>query len=89
MNELNDSGSNVPMPGMLILISPGSVPINEKERAYLKKLDSGDIMIHASYMELAKEIMCCGHDVPEKYLATAHGDFRNAPFPAASLHSMK
>ena len=23
--------------------------------------------------------MCCGHDVPEKYLATAHGNFRNAP----------
>ncbi len=23
--------------------------------------------------------MCHGRDIPEKYLATAHGDFRNAP----------
>ena len=23
--------------------------------------------------------MSCGHNVPRKYLATAHGDFRNAP----------
>ena len=79
INELNDSGSNIPMPGLLIPISPGSVPVNAKERAYLQKLDSRDIMIPASYMELAREIMRCGHEVPEKYLATAHGDFRNAP----------
>ena len=79
INELNDSGSNMPMPGLLIPISPGSVPVNQKERVYLQKLDSRDFMIPASYMGLAKEIMCCGHDVPEKYLATAHGDFRNAP----------
>ena len=36
-------------------------------------------MIPASYMELAEEIMCHGHDIPKKYTATAHGDFRNAP----------
>ena len=36
-------------------------------------------MIPESYMYLAKEILLCGHDVDEKYLATAHGDFRNAP----------
>ena len=79
INKLNDSGSNIPMPGLLIPISPGSVPVNETERTNLRKLDRRDIMIPASYMELAREIMCCGHEVPEKYLATAHGDFRNAP----------
>ena len=79
INELNDNGDHISMPGMLIPISPGSVPVDQKERAYLQKLDCRDIMIPASYMELAREIMCCGHDVPEKYLATAHGDFRNAP----------
>ena len=79
INELNDNGSNIPMPGLLIPISPGSVPVNDMERVNLQKLDSRDMMIPASYMELAGEIMRCGHDVPEKYLATAHGDFRNAP----------
>ena len=36
-------------------------------------------MIPASYFDLADDIMRHGHEVPEKYLATAHGDFRNAP----------
>ncbi len=79
INELGDNGENIPMPGLLIPVSPGSVPVNDKERERLNKLDKKDIMIPASYMELAREIMCCGHDVEEKYLATAHGDFRNAP----------
>ena len=79
INERNDSGENIPMPGLLIPVSPGSVPVNDKERERIRRLDKKDIMIPASYMELAREIMCCGHDVPEKYLATAHGDFRNAP----------
>ena len=79
INELNDSGKNIPMPALLIPVSPGSVPVNDKERERIRKLDEKDIMIPASYMELAGKIMCCGHDVPEKYLATAHGDFRNAP----------
>ena len=79
INELNDSGDDIPMPGLLIPVSPGSVPVNDKERERIRKLDEKDIMIPASYMELAREIMCHGHDVPEKYLATAHGDFRNAP----------
>ena len=51
------------------------------EKAYENHYDCllRDIMLPESYMYLAREIMCCGHDVPEKYLATAHGDFRNAP----------
>jgi len=79
INELNDSGENIPMPRFLVPVSPGSVPVTEKEKARLRKIDNEDIMIPASYMELASDIMKCGHDVPEKYLATAHGDFRNAP----------
>ena len=79
INEKNYNGEKIPMPGLLIPVSPGSVPVNDKERERIRKLDKKDIMIPASYMELARGIMCCGHDVPEKYLATAHGDFRNAP----------
>ena len=79
INELRDAGRDIPMPGLLIPVSPGSVPINDMERERIKKLDKKDIMIPASYMELAREIMCCGNEVDEKYLATAHGDFRNAP----------
>ena len=32
INELNDSGSSIPMPGMLIPVSPGSVPVTEAEK---------------------------------------------------------
>ena len=80
INELNDNGSSVPMPGMLIPVSPGSVPVTDAEKAAIKKLDKIDIMIPASYMYTARDIMSHGRDIPEKYLATAHGDFRNAPF---------
>jgi acetyl esterase/lipase len=79
INELNDSGSSIPMPGMLIPVSPGSVPVTESERSAIKALDKRDIMIPAQYMYTAREIMRHGRDIPEKYLATAHGDFRNAP----------
>ena len=79
INELNNDGSNIPMPGMLIPISPGSVPVTEAEKVAIKALDKRDIMIPAEYMYTAREIMCHGRDIPEKYLATAHGDFRNAP----------
>ncbi|MBR3267199.1 MAG: alpha/beta hydrolase [Oscillospiraceae bacterium] len=79
INELNDSGSSIPMPGMLIPVSPGSVPVTEAEKAAINKLDERDIMIPAEYMVTAREIMCHGKDIPEKYIATAHGDFRGAP----------
>ena len=79
INELNDSGRNIPMPGMLIPVSPGSVPVTEAEKTAINKLDERDIMIPAEYMYTAREIMCHGKDIPEIYLATAHGDFRNAP----------
>ena len=47
INELNDSGSSIPMPGMLIPVSPGSVPVTEAEKAAINKLDEQDIMIPA------------------------------------------
>ena len=79
INERIDSGEEIPMPGLLIAVSPASIPVTQDEKDRLHELDSKDIMIPESYMYLAKEIMLCGHDVEEKYLATAHGDFRNAP----------
>ena len=79
INELNDSGRDIPMPGLLIPISPGSVPVTETEKTAIKALDKRDIMIPAEYMFTARDIMCHGRDIPEKYLATAHGDLRGAP----------
>ena len=79
INEQRDNGRQIPMPGLLIPISPGSIPVNDTERARMHQLESRDIMIPASYMEIAGEIMRHGRDIPEKYTATAHGDFRNAP----------
>ena len=79
INELNNSGQNIPMPGLLIPVSPASIPVTQDEKDRLHELDSKDVMIPESYFYLAKEIMCCGNEVDEKYLATAHGDFRHAP----------
>lgn len=79
INELNDGGRNIPMPGMLIPVSPGSVPVTKAEKSAIKALDERDILIPAEYMDTAREIMCHGREIPEKYLATAHGDFRHAP----------
>ena len=79
INERNDSGSSIPMPGLLVPVSPGSVPVTQAEKAAINKLDEHDIMIPAGYMYTAREIMCHGKDIPEKYIATAHGDFRGAP----------
>ncbi len=79
INELSDGGESIPMPGFMIPVSPGSVPVTEREKDSLHMLASKDIAIPEEYMYTAREIMCCGRDVPEKYLATAHGDFRNAP----------
>ena len=79
VNELRDSGIDIPMPGLLIPVSPASIPVTQEEMDRLHELDSKDVMISESYMYLAREILLCGHDVDEKYLATAHGDFRNAP----------
>ena len=79
INELGDSGEDIPMPGLLIPVSPASIPVTQDEKDRLHELDSQDVMIPESYFYLAKEIMCCGHEVDEKYLATAHGDFRHAP----------
>ena len=67
------------MPGLLVAVSPASIPVTQQEKDRLHELDSSDVMIPESYMYLAKEIMSHKHDVDEKYLATAHGDFRNAP----------
>ena len=79
INELNDNGRNIPMPGLLIPVSPASIPVTEAERERIRKLDSRDVMIPASYFDLADDIMRHGHTIPKKYIATAHGDFRNAP----------
>lgn len=79
INELNDGGENISMPGLLIPVSPGSVPVTDEEKKALHRLAKTDIMIPEDYMYLAREIMQHGRDIPEKYLATAHSDFRNAP----------
>ena len=39
INELNDGGESFPMPGLLIPISPGSVPVTDDEKAAIARLD--------------------------------------------------
>lgn len=79
INEENDKGQKIPMPGLLIPISPGSIPVTEEEKERLHRLSKTDVLIPEEYMYTAKEIMEHGNVIPIQYLATAHGDFRNAP----------
>jgi|GEM_PF-299539 len=79
INELNDGGESIPVPGLIIPVSPGSVPVTDAEKSAIKALDERDIMVPAEYMFTSRDIMSHGRDIPEKYIATAHGDFRNAP----------
>ena len=59
INERNESGEDVPMPGLLIAVSPASIPVTQDEKDRLHELDSEDVMIPESYINLAREIMLC------------------------------
>ncbi|MBR6451123.1 MAG: alpha/beta hydrolase [Lachnospiraceae bacterium] len=79
INAQRDLGKDIPMPGFMVPVSAASIPVTQDEKDRLHELDSKDIFIPESYAYLAREILLHGHDVDEKYVATAHGDFRNAP----------
>ena len=79
INEQRDLGKDIPMPGFMVPVSATSIPVTQDEKERLHELDSKDIFIPESYAYLAREILLHGHDIDEKYVATAHGDFRNAP----------
>ena len=76
---INANKLDVPMPGHIISISPGTCIATEQERARMMELDRKDLVIPASYMSNAEVIMKHGETVPEYMLKLQLGDFTGCP----------
>ena len=77
---INDGRYDVPMPGYIMAVSPGSCPDSTEEWKRMRELDKRDILIPAQYMRTVTEIMRCGRDdVPDYMIWLQRGDFTNGP----------
>jgi acetyl esterase/lipase len=76
---INANNLDVPMPGSILAISPGTCVATEEERARMMELDKKDLVIPASYMDNAEIIMKHGEKVPEYMLKLQLGDFSRCP----------
>ena len=76
---MNDTGSEIPRPGFIMPISPGTCPVNDEEIKRMEQLNEKDVAIPMSYMFKAEEIMRHGKDVPDYMLHLQTGDFTNCP----------
>jgi len=62
---LNDIKSPLLMPKKLVLVSPGGVPVDEKEWQKMQALDEKDVMLSARYMKTIQPLLSHGHtDIP-------------------------
>lgn len=80
----NFLGKPLPMPGMIIAVSPGGLPNNNSAKGKkiwekLEILSSKDIMIDPAYFNTAREIAEGKENVPEYMLDGTSGDFSNFP----------
>jgi len=77
---INDGHGDVPVPGHIIAISPGTCVDTEEEWQRMVELDKKDVAIPASYMKTAVEVMRHGDDtVPDYMLWLQRGDFTGCP----------
>ncbi len=77
---INDNHLDVPMPGHIIALSPGTCVESEEEWQKMLELDKKDILIPAEYMKKAVDILRHGDDsVPEYMIWLQKGDFTNSP----------
>jgi len=76
---INANKLDVPMPGSILAISPGTCIDTDEERSRIGELDRKDLLIPASYMDNAEKIMAHGQDVPKYMLRLQTGDFTNCP----------
>ncbi len=77
---INDGHGDVPMPGHIMAISPGTCVDTEEEWQRMLELDRKDVAIPAQYMKSAVEIMRHGDDgVPDYMIWLQRGDFTNCP----------
>ena len=77
---INDGHGDVPMPGYIMAISPGTCVDTDEEWQRMKELDQKDVAIPAQYMKTAVEIMRHGDSsVPEYMIWLQKGNFANCP----------
>ena len=77
---INDGHDDVPVPGYIMAISPGTCVDSEEEWQRMTELDRKDVAIPAQYMKTAVEIMRHGDDsVPEYMIWLQRGDFTSCP----------
>ncbi len=69
----------LPMPGLVIASSPGSVPFSDEERQRMEQLFPKDILVDAVFMTTVRKIMEHGQQVPDYMLSGIQGDFTNFP----------
>lgn len=75
----NEQPSPLPMPGLIIVSSPGSVPISTEEKQRMEELSKKDILIDASFMTTIKTVMEHGETVPDYMISGINGNFSNFP----------
>jgi len=80
VSYINDHHGDIPMPGYILAISPGTCVDTEEEWQRMLELDQKDVAIPAQYMKTAVEIMRHGDDsVPDYMIWLQKGDFTNCP----------
>ncbi|KAL6621111.1 alpha/beta-hydrolase [Neocallimastix californiae] len=71
---------DVPMPGLIIACSPGSVPYSEEEKKKMEELNPLDVMLDQNFMvNVIKGIMVKDQEVPDYMVHTVLGDYTNFP----------
>ena len=77
---INDGHNEVPMPGRILALSPGTCVDTEDEWKRMLELEKTDIMIPAEYMKTAVEILRHGdNSVPDYMIWLQRGNFANCP----------
>lgn len=77
---INDDHEDIPMPGYIMAISPGTCVDTDDEWQRMLELDKKDVAIPAQYMKSAVEVMRHGDSsVPEYMIWLQKGDFTNCP----------
>lgn len=77
---INLQGNELPMPGRMVLSSPGTCPADETEFADMEALNSRDVLVDAAYMKTAGILMAHGNpNVPRELIHITQGNFTGAP----------
>lgn len=75
-----ETPGTIPMPGLIIASSPGSVPYTEEEKKKMEELNPLDVMLDQHFMvNVIKGIMVKDQEVPDYMVHTVLGDFTNLP----------